>query len=145
MTTSSKGREFFAFAFVAGTAAGMNLVSRVLYSLVLPFEIAVCAAYATGMVYAFLMYRRFVFGRSGGGMNREIRGFLMVQAASFAQVWVVSTLLLHHVLPAFHIVAYRESLAHLLGVLSPVLVSYYGHKLISFRKIGSTSATQPTA
>jgi putative flippase GtrA len=141
MSMQQSGRQFAAFAFVAGSAATINLVSRVLYSLVLPFEIAVCAAYATGMVYAFLMYRRFVFGRSGQHVNREIRGFLLVQGASFAQVWVVSTLLLHHVLPVFHVDAYRESLAHLLGVLSPVLVSYYGHKLISFRKISSPATT----
>jgi putative flippase GtrA len=145
MTSQPRGREFAAFLFVAGSAAGLNLVARALYSLVMPFGVAVCVAYATGMIYAFLMYRRFVFGRSGGSVNREIRGFLLVQALSFAQVWVVSMVLLHHVLPAFHISAYRESLSHLLGVLSPVLVSYYGHKLISFRKIGGTAATQPTA
>ncbi len=144
MTPSRKGRELAAFVFVAGSAAGINLVSRMLYSLSLPFGLAVCAAYATGMVYAFVMYRRWVFGRSGRPVQQEVPGFLAVQALSFAQVWLVSTWLLHHVLPAFPTLPYRESLAHLLGVLSPVLVTYYGHKLISFRTIARPPASQPT-
>lgn len=134
-------REFSAFLFVAGSAASLNLASRALYSLALPFAWAVPAAYATGMVYAFLMYRRFVFGRSGQSVHREIRGFLLVQAASFAQVWLVSTWLLYNVLPAIHVTQGAETLAHLIGVLSPVLVSYYGHKLIAFRRIAQPSDT----
>lgn len=134
-------KEFGAFLFVAGSAAALNLVSRILYSLVLPFSLAVPAAYATGMVYAFLMYRRFVFGRSGRRTRDEIQGFLIVQAASFTQVWLVSTWLLYNVMPAIPLTQGREGLAHLIGVLSPVLVSYYGHKLIAFRRIGRPADT----
>lgn len=137
----TRPREFSAFLLVAGSAAALNLTSRALYSLALPFEVAVPLAYATGMVYAFLMYRRFVFGRSGRRLDQEIRGFLLVQAASFTQVWIVSTWLLDHVVPPIPIAHAQEAVAHLLGVISPVLVSYYGHKLIAFRRIGVASVT----
>ena len=53
-----------------GIAAAANYGSRFVFSLWLPFEAAVVAAYLVGMVTAFLLMRRFAFTDSQKTVGR---------------------------------------------------------------------------
>ena len=49
------------------------------------------------------------------------------------QTLIVSVLLARWGLPAVGLVDNAEALAHLIGVLVPVVTSYFGHKFLTFR------------
>jgi len=55
-----------------------------------------------------------------------------VNAVAFAQVWIVSVGLAHWVFPAIGFTWRAETVAHVVGVISPVAVSYVLHKRFSF-------------
>ena len=62
----------------------------------------------------------------------EYGRFALVNAAALVQVLAVSVLLAGVVFPAIGLVWNAELIAHAIGVVSPVLVSYQGHKRFSF-------------
>ena len=53
-------RQFLRFVLTGGAAALVNVISRIGFSQLMAFEVAVLAAYAVGMVTAYILARRFV-------------------------------------------------------------------------------------
>ncbi|MCP9771584.1 GtrA family protein [Synechococcus sp. Tobar12-5m-g] len=132
-TTGSQRREFTAFVITGGLAALVNVVSRVGFSTVVHFELAVLLAYGCGMLTAYLLARRFVFVNSRVSVRRSFAAFCLVNAFAVLQTWVVSLGLRNWLLPLLGIVVFRDLIAHAIGVAVPVVSSYFGHKHISFR------------
>ncbi len=130
---SAEAQRLASFAVTGGIAAVCNLGVRFLLSRVMRYELAVLFAYLVGMVVAFVLARSFVFEKSGRGWHGQLARFAIVNLIGFAQVWLVSVGLVRLVFPriAFH--WHPEDLGHLIGVASPVFVSYYAHKHFSFR------------
>lgn len=129
-----EARRFAAFLVTGGMAAGANLASRWLFSFVMPYAAAVTLAYLVGMITAFFLARRYVFKPERGGWAGEFGRFAIVNAGSFLVVLGVSVGLARVVLPAIGWDWHAEDLAHLIGVASPIVLSYYAHKYFSFRK-----------
>jgi putative flippase GtrA len=127
-------RQFLAFAVTGGVAALVNLLSRYGLSSVTQYEAAVAIAYLIGMTTAFLLARRFVFPASGQPLAVEYGRFGLVNVAGFIQVWIVSVTLVRVVFPKLHFEWRAEEVAHLIGVVSPIAVSYYGHRNFSFKR-----------
>ncbi|MGI3900304.1 MAG: GtrA family protein [Janthinobacterium lividum] len=127
-----EARRFLAFLMTGGLAAGVNVVSRIVFEGVMPYESAVILAYGVGMTTAFFLARLFVFSASGRSLHVEYGRFALVNVAALIQVLVVSIGLAKLVFPALHITWNAELIAHVVGVLSPVVVSYHGHKRFSF-------------
>ena len=127
-----EARRFVAFLLTGGLAAGINVGSRLAFGLVMPYEAAVTLAYLVGMTAAFFLARMFVFASSGRSLHVEYGRFALVNVASLVQVLAVSIGLAKLVFPALHMTWNAELIAHVVGVLSPVLVSYQGHKRFSF-------------
>lgn len=125
-------RRFAAFLLTGGVAAAANVASRIVFDLAMPYEAAVLLAYLVGMTTAFLLARLFVFSGSGRSLHVEYGRFALVNVAALTQVLVVSVGLAKLVFPAMHIVWNADLIAHVIGVLSPVVVSYQGHKRFSF-------------
>ena len=134
--TASSGRQFFLFVLTGGVAALVNVLSRVGFSLVLRFELAVLAAYAVGMVTAFILARRYVFTDSAQSVRRSFAAFSLVNLVAVLQTWLVSVGLRHLLLPVLGAVALVDLIAHASGVIVPVFTSYLGHKHVSFRSTG---------
>lgn len=133
----SGGRHsFFAFAIVGGLAAGLNVVSRWLLSFVVPFEVAIVLAFVVGLTTAFFLNRAFVFERSGRSVASEAWRFLAVNLLALGQVWVIAVLLARWLFPAVNWTWHSELIAHTIAVLSPVVTSYYAHRLFTFGKAG---------
>ncbi|MFN9693690.1 MAG: GtrA family protein [Synechococcaceae cyanobacterium] len=116
-----------------GAAAAVNVLSRVGFSLVLRFELAVLAAYAVGMVTAYILARRFVFTGSGQSIRRSFAAFALVNLVAVLQTWLVSIGLRHVLLPIIGAATLVDLIAHSVGVAIPVFTSYLGHKHVSFR------------
>jgi putative flippase GtrA len=130
---TSQRREFTLFLITGGLAALINVVSRIGFSTVMRFELAVLLAYGVGMVTAYVLARKFVFLASRTSIRRSFAGFALVNLFAVLQTWLVSIGMRNWFLPLLGIVAFRDLLAHAIGVAVPVVSSYFGHKYISFR------------
>jgi putative flippase GtrA len=134
-SVSKEALRFASFAITGGIAAVCNLGSRILFSRVMRYEIAVAFAYFVGMVVAFVLARSFVFEKNQTGWHIQLGRFLIVNMFGFVQVWIVSIGLVRMLFPWLGFRWHPEDVAHLLGVASPITMSYYAHKHFSFRSV----------
>ena len=126
--------ELFRFLMTGGIAAAVNLASRYLLNLAMPFEVAVVLAYLLGMVTAYVLARRFVFGASDRSMASEFKRFAIVNVFALALVWGISVGLARIVFPMVGFTWHADDVAHLVGVLAPAVTSYFGHRLYTFSR-----------
>jgi putative flippase GtrA len=57
-----------------------------------------------------------------------------VNLLALVQVWLISVGLVRLVFPAIGFIWQAETMAHAIGVVSPVITSYFAHKYYSFRE-----------
>lgn len=131
--------EFGRFLVTGGIAAGANVASRWLFNLVMAFEAAVVVAYLVGMTTAYVLSRIFVFKTSGRSVGDEFLRFAIVNVVALVQVWLVSVGLARYGFPAIGFTWHADDIAHMIGVVIPVVTSYLGHRHFSF------AARQPAA
>jgi len=129
-------KRFALFLFAGGTAALVNILSRIAFNWLMPYEVAIVVAYLCGMTTAYLLNKHFVFASSGRGVASEYTRFALVNLAAVAQVWIVSVGLARLVFPALSFIWHAETVAHVIGVTIPVFTSYMGHKHFSFAAKG---------
>ena len=127
------GNRFFRFAVTGGIAALVNLGARWLLNRIMSFELAVALAYLFGMLTAYILARRYVFEASGRGVRSELYRFTLVNLVALVQVWLVSVGLAEWLFPAIGFRWHAYDIAHLIGVASPIVTSYLGHRHYSFR------------
>ena len=132
MSALSEPARFVRFLVTGGIAAAVNIAAREILNRAMSYEAAVAVAYLAGMATAFVLARIFVFEASGAAMHREFGRFALVNALAFVQVWLVSVGLARLVFPALGFTRHADTVAHVLGVASPVAVSYLLHKRFSF-------------
>lgn len=125
-------RRVLLFLVAGGVAAGVNIVSRIILNLVMPYEVAIVVAYLCGMTTAYVLNKMFVFAASGRAVADEYLRFTLVNLAAIVQVWIVSVGLARFVFPAIGFAWHVETVAHVIGVIVPVFTSYLGHKHFSF-------------
>jgi putative flippase GtrA len=136
--------RFLRFLAAGGIAASTNILVRWLLSFVMVYEAAIACSYLTGMAAAFLLMRRLVFAPGSGTIFGQFGRFAMVNAVSFSQVWLISVGLARIVFPAIGLVWQSETVAHIIGVLSPAVTSYLLHKQFSFARTRASAGRPPT-
>jgi putative flippase GtrA len=124
---------FVRFVIAGGLAALVNISMRLLLSRFVSFELAVALAFPFGLTTAYLLSRRFVFERTEDSISAQYLRFTIVNLFALLQVWGVSVGLANWLFPKLGYTWHAELIAHTIGVLSPVVTSYYGHKLFTFR------------
>ncbi len=127
-------REFVSFVAAGGVAAGVNWGSNILLRLIMPLEMSVLVAYLIGMTTAYTLSRLFVFAESGRRVHDEYARFAIVNLVAVAQVWLVTIVLAHWLLPLIGWSWHVELVAHAVGVASPIVTSFLGHKYFTFSK-----------
>jgi len=125
--------QFGRFLMAGGLAAAANYGSRFLFSIWFNFEVAVVFAFFVGLTTGFLLMRGFVFDASGRPLLPQLWRYVAVNFLALLQTLIISVLLARWVLPAIGIHELAEPIAHALGVAVPVVTSYFGHKLATFR------------
>ena len=125
-------QQFLKFLVAGGLSVPVNLGSRHLLSLVMPYEAAVVVAHLCGMLTAFLLTRSFVFERSNRQVSNELARFTVVNVVSLTVTWVVAVGLLRIVFPRVGFDTYPELVAHIAGLGLASLTSFYGHRRYSF-------------
>ena len=126
-------RQFLKFLLAGGLAAGANFGSRFIFSFFFSYSLAICFAYFTGMLVAFLLMRKHVFDAKEGNLAKQISMFIGVNVLALLQTVAISLILARSLLPKLGNFEYAEALAHFLGVLAPAVTSYFGHKFLTFR------------
>lgn len=126
-------KQFSLFLICGGLAAGFNFASRFFFSVFFPFEIAVILAFLVGLFSGFILMRLFVFEGAGKPLSPQIGKYLAVNLLALAQTLLISIVCARWLLPAIGVDVHAEALGHLAGVLLPVVSSYFGHKLLTFR------------
>jgi putative flippase GtrA len=126
--------RFSMFVVASGLSVPVNLASRVLFSLVVPFEIAVVLSHICGMVTAFTLSKLFVFEPSGRPVWSEFTKFTLVNMVSLAQTWIVAVGLVKFVWPVVGMSFYPELTGHFIGLATTAITSYVGHKRLSFAR-----------
>ena len=127
-------RQFAKFVAASGLAAAANFGSRLMFSIVLPYAVAITLAYCVGMAIAFALNRMFVFSGSANSLRKQMVFFVLVNLFGLAQTLIVSLVLAHWLLPWLGVTAYVEEIAHAVGIAVPTVSSYLGHKYFSFRR-----------
>lgn len=132
-------REFVTFILAGGIAAGVNWGSNLLLNQVMALELSILLAYLIGMTTAFALSRAFVFASSGRAAHDEYARFALVNLFAVAQVWVVTIVLARVILPSVGWDFRPEAVSHLVGVASPIVTSYLGHKYFTFARKAAKS------
>ncbi len=119
--------QFLRFVLAAGASVPFNVGSRVLFSFAVPFEIAVILSHCVGMAVAYTLTRAFVFQSTRQRRSDEMTRFAVVNLISVAQTWLVAVALLR-------LAAFPELVAHLGGLATSSVTSFFGHRHFSFRE-----------
>jgi putative flippase GtrA len=126
-------RQFFLFLLSGGAAAGLNWGSRFLFSLWMPFAWAVTAAFVVGLASGFLLMRLFVFDGRAKAVAPQAVKFLVINLLALGQTLLVSLVVTRWLASTSGEAGSAEAIGHLAGVLVPVVTSYFGHRLLTFR------------
>lgn len=125
-------RRFLKFLVVGGIAASVNFGSRIVLNFWMGFVPAILVAYLFGMTTAFTLNKLFVFTNAKNKVHHQALWFIMVNLAAAGQTLIISLVLADAVLPAISVRSHIHTIAHGIGVLAPVITSYFGHKYLSF-------------
>jgi putative flippase GtrA len=118
---------------VAGTIASLvNWLARFPLERAMPFAAAVLVAMVVGMVCGFLLYDRWVFSGSPRPLISKIRDFVAVNIASQVVMFVVSLGARELLLLADWGPTIAGAAAHLFGIGCGALLSFFGHRSITF-------------
>ncbi|MBT2768131.1 GtrA family protein [Stenotrophomonas sp. ISL-67] len=126
-------RRFMLFVAASGLAALANFCSRILFSHVMAYVYAIVLAYMVGMATAFLLNRTYVFKDAGKPLGHQLSWFVAVNMLALLQTLLISLAFTHYVFPWFGMLFHPEAIAHALGIAAPAVVSYFGHKHLTFR------------
>lgn len=124
--------QFVRFLIAGGLAAVVNVGSRILLSLWLPYVAAILLAFCLGLVAAFALNKLFVFNETSNRLHHQVLWFIAINLAAVGQTILISLVIARWLLPALHIDFHNETIAHAIGVIVPVVTSYIGHKRFSF-------------
>lgn len=125
---------FLRFLITGGIAAAVNIASRYVLNMLIPFEYAVVIAYVIGMTTAYVLARRFVFDASGRSVRSEFWRFTVVNMFALVLVWCISVGLARSIFPAIGFTWHADDIAHVIGVLTPAITSYIGHRAYTFAR-----------
>jgi putative flippase GtrA len=134
--------SFVRFVVVGAIAALVNVAARIVLEWYVPFELAVALAFPIALTVAFVGNRRWVFP-GATDWRRAYWRFFVVNLAALAQVWLISVGLYRLIFPMIGFTWHAELVAHVIGVLSPVVTSYYAHKHYSFRAQPAEGGNRP--
>ena len=130
-------RRFLLFLAASGTAALVNVGSRLALDVWLPYLMSIVLAYLAGMATAFLLNRALVFSDRPGDVYAQAIWFITVNLFAILQTIIISLVLARWVLPMLS-VPHADTVAHVIGVATPAITSYIAHNRLTFRsKIGA--------
>lgn len=96
------------------------------------FEAAVVLADMVGIVFAFFLFQKLLFGGTGGPRSRRVIPFVQMNLLGAGLAWAVSSLMARLALPAIGLDCHPFEVAHCVGVAAPAISNYFLHKRSAF-------------
>jgi len=130
-------RQFLRFVAANSLAAFINIITRLIGSLVMMDTWAVVAGFCAGLSTSYLLCRGFVFRTVRRVSLPEILRFTGINLVALVLTWLVYHLSLQWLVSAQIGSATNQTLrtgAHALGVATPVLFSFVAQKTFTFRQ-----------
>lgn len=124
--------QFSKFAVAGGIAAAANFLSRFVFNQYLSYVPSITLAFFVGLATGFLLMRNYVFTGSKHGTAKQVYLYVAVNLAGLVLTILVSVSVskLAHMVVAN--TGVDEAIGHLIGVGSPILLSFYAHKKLTF-------------
>ena len=126
-------KRFIAYLLAADVAALLNWSSRFLFSLWFNYPVSIVLAFIVGLISGFSLMRWLVFDGARKSAATQVPFYLLVNLLALVQTLCVSLILAKWVIPGVGLSIRPEGPAHLIGVLVPVVTSYFGHKYFTFK------------
>ena len=127
--------KFLLFLLFGGIAALANIYSRVIFNKFLSYKVSIVLAFFIGMLVAFLLFKFVVFKKKNlHNLNKEIVKFIIVNALALIQTFVVSLVFADYIFVWCNLSYHRYDIAHIIGVVTPVVTSYIFHSVFTFRE-----------
>jgi putative flippase GtrA len=128
---NSMGARFL----VAGSLAAMiNWIARFPLERVMPYPVAVLGALVVGMTCGFVLYDRWAFPGSNRPLDKKIRDFVGVNFMAQMVMFGTSVSMREVALLAGVPVGTAGAGAHLIGIGGGALISFLGHRNVTFSK-----------
>ena len=124
--------QFSKFAVAGGLAALANFLSRFAFNYYLPYVPSITLAFFVGLVTGFLLMRKYVFPRSTHGPAKQVYFYVLVNLAGLVLTIVASISVAKLANLVVANTGLDEAIGHLAGVASPILLSFYAHKKLTF-------------
>lgn len=125
-------RRFLLFVAASGLAALANFGSRIAFSHVMGYVCAIVLAFMVGMATAFMLNRAYVFKDADKPIAHQLLWFVAVNMLALLLTLLISLTFTHYVFPLLGMQFHPETIAHALGIAAPAVVSYFGHKHLTF-------------
>jgi len=127
-------RQFVHFLMAGGIAATVNFgVGWSLAGLV-PLYGDIVVGYLAGMLTAFFLYEKNVFGENGESRKKSVVLFVAVNLFGLLQTWAVYALMKDALLPALQWIFYPAELSRAVAIAVPMFTSFLGHKFYTFQQ-----------
>jgi putative flippase GtrA len=124
--------QFSKFVLAGGVAAAANFSSRFVFSQYLAYIPAIALAFFVGMATGFLLMKKYIFTESKHGAAKQICLYLLVNLAGLALTVVVSISVAELASNVVTTTGIDEAIGHFAGVVSPIFLSFYAHKKLTF-------------
>lgn len=141
----SRNRDFLVFVLIGGFSSAVNLVARIAINRLTSYEIAIILAFPIALITAFLLNRMLVFNESGGNWRSQLVRFLFVNLLALVQVFAISLFFADILFPSVGMTFYPETIAHGIGLISPIFMSFWAHRYFTFRTAMAPSSGAPQA
>ena len=125
--------QFIIFSLTGAVAAGINFYSRIIISQWYSYSYSIIFSYFIGMFSFYILARMFVFRDSKQKTSRSVFFFIIINLVAIIQIWLVSNFLLLYFFPWTNMGFYVEEISHAIGLVFPIITSFYGHKFLSFK------------
>jgi putative flippase GtrA len=122
------------FLLCGGLAAACNWFARMALSLVMPFELAVAAAYVFGMTVGYCLYRSIVWRDAATSWRRQLALFVIVNAFGAVLVLGLSVAFVEIGSMTSSDPRLVESLAHGLAIAIGAFANFLGHHFLTFAR-----------
>lgn len=126
------GPAFAMFVAIGGFASLVNLLVRIAINRFTSYEVAIVAAFFVALLTAFELNRAFVFRDAQGRWWPRFGRFFLVNLVALVQVLVISVGLARFLFPAVGMTFHPDTVAHGIGLVSPLFTSFWLHRIFTF-------------
>lgn len=120
------------FIMVGVISGSVNVLTRMIFNIFTSYEVAVVIAFLVALTLAFVLNRCFVFKAVDGTTKTQYIKFAATNLFVLLQVWLISVGLVRFIFPYLDFHWHGETLAHVIGVASPMATSFFAYKYFVF-------------